>query len=218
MKSKFLLIIVFLIMMIIPISFSVEFQATSWVHEANSLLNLPGGQGNLGYCSNSNNILTNISYQMCNFDGGLFAPVGADFNGDEIPDVVVVNTNSLKIYDQDCALLYDQTLNDTPQAMPVIVNYDGDAYQEVIIMTSTELQAWQYDGNESLEVTWSIDYNASLNVIDMNKIDCTRSTWVAPETKGCILMKQAQRDIWVYYHNNQSFIKRTNELPDAQLN
>lgn len=147
--------------------FPIVFGNSNWFQEGNADANFPGGNGQILFASNYANAVTtldNITYEKCTVDGSLYTPVATDFTGDGFNEFVVTTTNRIKIYDSDCSQV-SQILA-TPRAMPVIMNFDNDADQEIVFITATSLEAWEFDST-----TYFFNNTLNISTTDLEPLD-----------------------------------------------
>jgi len=104
-----------------------------------------GGNAFIGFSSNFPTISNGTNYTSCTFDGSDFTPVGGDLDLDGESEIVTVRGTSLDIYNFNCEFKYTIETGDTIRAMPNIINSNGDAYNEIIVLLNDSLKAYQYN-------------------------------------------------------------------------
>lgn len=211
-KIKELLIICLLFL--VPAVFAFQ----NWYQEGNAGLKLPGANGYIAYSSNQNTLTTDISYSTCSVDGGTFAPVSADIDGDNISDIILVNGNTLYAYNQQCGLIDSIVLNFTPVTMPVIVNFDSDQWQEIVLLSDTALYFYEGSSTGSISYSNSSDFVAQLGAgqIDPFYVSCSRQDIEVNDSQICVIWKR--QNTIIYWEVNQSFTLNSGILPEESAN
>jgi len=193
----------------------------NYFQEANAGENLPGGNGNLGFATNYVNLLENPNYQTCSIIGGQFSPVIADMDDDNIPDIISMETNNLRIYDTRCNIIQEISLSKNSISPPIIANMDEDAYQEIIFTDYDSIHFYEFDGSQ-VSLGWTVNYSALLGGttknVSINKITCSRQALSTTEKNVCILKKEGEDASYTYYYENDTMIKRTSLLGATQYN
>ena len=184
----------------------------NWYQEANSGLNLPGGTGYIGYGSNINNLLTDQTYSQCSISGSTYTPVATDLDGNGIVDIITSPSNRLELYTLDCEFITDLALGENVRAIPVIVNFDEDANQEIVVLLSGNVEIYEFDSDISsfVEIE-NIDYSATVS--DLDYITCPRST-----EHTCIALNQGSNEVYLFDFDTDTVTELTNEIPQSLLN
>lgn len=156
---------------------------------------LNGSAGQIGFGSNYKNsiISPNISYSVCYADQSVKEIPWADFNNDKIQDAVIVtSSNLLEIVESNCNLVTLLTLSYTPVQMPLIMNFDGDENEEIVLSNGTQLFFYEYS-----IITNSIEniFNASYST--ENQIIACTDRMTGYDFKGCILSNTSSRNVTV---------------------
>ena len=214
MKNNKLLLLIGICMLFLvsAIPFSV-FADVTWYGEANSGVSLGGGNGYTGYGSNVNNQLTNQTLTKCSIGSSLFTPIAFDLDDNNVlPDIITTPSNRIEAYTLDCEFINDIALGESVRAMPVIVNFDNDSLEEIVILLSGDVVIYEYDpDNELFVLIEEIDYSAT--VTDLDYITCPRST-----EHTCIALNKGSNEVYLFDFDSDTVTELTNELPQPLFN
>jgi len=213
--NKFFWIIIIVISLMIGLATASQ---NCW-QEGCSDLNLPGGSGYTGYASNQNNIVPNgnISYSSCDIGPSTFALVAGDFNGDNASEIVAVTASAVSLYSQDCILTAD--ISTTARATPIIMNSNGNAFQELVIMTNHTVNLYEFSG-VSMSLIQSFDFWAVTNQSEYDYMSCSRNPAdnLTGTTPFCILMKKNVKDVISINMANGNISRYITQLPNYNVN
>jgi hypothetical protein len=142
-----------------------------------------------------------INYTMCYMTNSDYTPVSADFNRDGILEVVLTDKsiNKLSIYTTKCELIDEIEVEQTIQAMPVLLDVDSECINEddpdnpifelcaefspeIFVLTDEELKGYSYISAEGyFEEVVSLNYT---NEVDAPLEFLTCYDPVAPKCFG----------------------------------
>jgi hypothetical protein len=81
-------------------------------------------------------------------------PAAADMNGDGYGEVVVVGNGVLKIFDRNCNISLEKTLEGSGNGgPPALADFDGDGQAEIGIANATHYAVYESDG----QINWKVE-------------------------------------------------------------
>jgi hypothetical protein len=149
----------------------------NWFQEANADLNLAGGNGFIGFASNYNNLAPNLSYEKCNIDKSLYTPVGTDIDNDLSAEIFVTSTTSkITVNTLECEVFSEiNIIGNKIRAMPVLMNYDEDSKQELVVLTNQTVEWHEYDqDSDNFAMIKQLNYTEELNITNLDYLTCNR--------------------------------------------
>lgn len=155
-----------LLYIILFIVLSLQAYANSnWWEYSNSDYRSSGGNSFIGFGSNFPLITQNItSYIKCNLPSSLYTPVISDLDLDTQNEIVLSDSKHLYIYSPRCELENTISLSTNLKSMPEIVNFDGDASPEIIIMQNHTINTYEYSNGAYSEID-SLVYDSSFPIM-----------------------------------------------------
>jgi len=184
----------------------------SWNQEANADLFLTGSNGFIGFSSNQNNRLVNISYSKCNLPSSLYTPVSTDLDGDGTQEFILSTSSGIEIYTSACSFVNSLNLGESPNAMPLLNNFDGDEDQEIVILTDDNLEFWSFKNNTFTNEK-NINYS-TLQPTPLTELTCSRETIIDPllnesKQRTCTgFSTTGDQKVYLFYYHNDTVIEK----------
>ena len=172
----------------------------SWFQTGNADFRLLGGQGYTVYAKNFQNPATdvsNASYTSCIPSASIYEPVSMDFNNDGFQEFVISSAHLLQMYDINCQLLNTLDFGSrTISAMPVLLNTDEDAQQEIMVLTDDFLFQFEFNTlTNNFDILSYINYSSLNPGLDLFTCPYEIS---GSEHSRCLAWANGYNSTWVF--------------------